>query len=80
MLHPTEVGQRVHYARDWLRNTGQFTGEPAPTSWGPFAAGEVVKLDKGGPWLTEVRWDDGEATRVLNVNLVREDKIHLEAR
>jgi len=36
LKQPT-VGDRVQFATRWLRSTGQFTGDPAPCSWGPFA-------------------------------------------
>lgn len=75
-------GSRVAFTREHLRNTGQFTG------WAPFARGVVVSMgtplprfkgDRGGPRLVCIAWDDGTRSRALSVNLVREDRIHLEA-
>ena len=75
------AGDRVRFARAFLRSTGQVTGPEEPTSIGPFARGAVVGgIDlRGGRKLLTVRWDDGEVSAVLDVNLVREDRVHLEA-
>jgi hypothetical protein len=83
-----EQGERVAFARDFLRNTGQFTGADAPCSWGPFARGTVttcrgfdgepIKNPSGEPSLVAVLWDDGQETRALGNNLVAVDRIPLE--
>lgn len=66
-----EKGTRVRYSRDWLRNTGQFTGPEAPTSWGPFARGTVWRIigPVGNHVAVRVQWENGEHTSVLSANL-----------
>lgn len=75
-----EPGDRVAFARQWLRSTFNFTG------WRPFARGVVTGLDQSNT-LATVRWDDRsrfagepnpEETRVNVANLVREDRIPFE--
>lgn len=70
------VGARVAFAREFLRNTGQFTG------WAPFARGVVMLQSKPlreGVHMVTVQWDKGsKPSNVLDCNLVREDRIHLE--
>lgn len=82
MGHAITKGTRVAFRREFLRDTGQFTG------WAPFARGTVVSMgeqltrfkgDRGGPHLVVIAWDDGTRSRALSSNLVREDRIHLEA-
>ena len=60
-------GARVKLSADHLRNTGQFFGEIAPTSRGPFARGKLVRFDDAyipGTRLAWVLWDDGRLLRV----------------
>jgi hypothetical protein len=74
MTVPIQIGDRVAFSREFLRNTGQYTGEA------PFARGEViahVELSKGHV-LARVLWDSCQITNVLPVNLVREDRIPFE--
>lgn len=82
-----QEGDRVAFARAFLRSTGQFTGPEAPTSYGPFARGEVERVHRGwrgpfdpdsrvSPWV-DVRWDDGRRGTVHVGNLVRVDRLHL---
>jgi hypothetical protein len=70
-------GTRVAYARAFLRNTGQVTG------WAAFARGAVVSVDPkpfGKNVVVRVQWDDGSGPNgVLSCNLVRVDRMHLEA-
>ncbi|WP_316172953.1 hypothetical protein [Bradyrhizobium sp. SZCCHNRI2049] len=72
--HQITIGTRVAFSREFLRNTGQFTG------WAPFARGVVHSLLplSDDRFVATVSWDDGSASGVLNVNLVREDRLHLE--
>jgi hypothetical protein len=67
-------GIRVAYARKWLNNTGQFTGEV------PFMRGTVVKTEDVGPDVVcTVKWDGRDKPmRVLRSNLWPADKLHLE--
>jgi hypothetical protein len=68
------TGDRVAYSREFLANTGQYTG------WAPFARGEVasfVTLSKNYI-LAVVRWDDGTSSNVLRANLVHEQRIPFE--
>jgi hypothetical protein len=76
-----EVGSRVMFARQFLRNTCQFIGEA------PFIEGTVesigAPLDKSqgehSPRLIKVLWDgDKLPTGALSVNLVRKEDRHLE--
>ncbi len=71
-----EKHDRVMMAAKFLRNTGQHYGDPAPTSSGPFARGEVIHIDpeplrEGGPQYCRVAWDDGITTGVLTCNIER---------
>lgn len=69
LKQPT-VGDRVQFATRWLRSTGQFTGDPAPCSWGPFARGQLVKVEPLGQCdLAQVRFDNGDLKQVLLSNL-----------
>ncbi len=64
------TGDRVAMRASWLRNTGQLTGPPAPTSVGPFARGTVTGTHPlGARTLVAVRWDDGRESRVISGNL-----------
>lgn len=72
-------GDRVAFTREFLRNTGQFTGKPAPTNFGPFARGTVMESeDLAGTVLVRVMWDDGVIRGSLNRNLVLASRLHLE--
>lgn len=63
-------GCRVMLRREFLRNTGQFTGPDAPTWRGPFARGQLACFDdKYLPGTAKVLWDDGKVTRVKSANL-----------
>lgn len=68
-----KIGDDVMYAREWLRNTGQFSGAV------PFRCGKIKALQYlGDRILAYVHWDDGVTGNVLTVNLVRRDRRHLE--
>jgi hypothetical protein len=73
-----EVGSRVMFARQFLRNTCQFIGVA------PFMEGTVQSLGSpvegaNSPRLIQVLWDgDKQATAALSVNLVRKEDRHLE--
>jgi len=62
-----QIGDRVGLSAKFLRSTGQFTGKA------PARRGEVIDLEDmgSGLQLAEIRWDDGDASRVLNANLAR---------
>ena len=65
-------GVRVKICARHLRSTGQFYGDPAPTNHGPFARGEIVKMDSEylpGRSVALIRWDNGQEHRVLTSNL-----------
>jgi len=69
-----KVNDRVQFSPEFLRNTGQVTGEPPPTHFGPFARGVVVDLPNGESFaasseLVKVLWEDGEKTWVNKRNL-----------
>lgn len=72
-------GMRVAFSRQFLRSTGQFTGHDAPASSGPFARGTVKAVERlSSCTLVFIHWDDGRAGKVLDVNLVPVDRLHLE--
>jgi hypothetical protein len=67
------VGDAVAFSRDFLRNTGQFTGRA------PFIRGTVASVDKlPGLTLALVNWNDGCRSRVNVHNLVLVGRLHLE--
>ena len=68
-------GDRVRLATKFLRDTGQFTGPEAPASWGPFARGQVTRVDRLNERLDviEVMWDDGQLRRCVSCTLERAD-------
>jgi len=59
----------VRYSTQFLRNTGQFAGDPAPTSCGPFARGQVDSDVDDARSVASVRWEDGNVSSVLALNL-----------
>jgi hypothetical protein len=76
--HPFKPGDRVAYSREFLRNTGQFTGEA------PFKRGTVISVHDHrsyGPLLVHLRWDGTTLGCNVNAsNLVHADRLHLEDR
>ena len=67
-----QPGTRVQLSSEFLRNTGQYTGDPAPCHSGGFARGEIVELDSlyfTGRMVAKVKWDDGKILRVNLCNL-----------
>ena len=65
-------GARVQISAAHLRNTGQFYGDPAPCHVGPFARGEILRMDEEylpGKAVALVRWDNGREMHALLVNL-----------
>lgn len=69
-----EVGDRVTYSREFLRNTGQFTGDI------PFACGTVESIaDYGSTRIAAVDWGNPDIPAKVNVaNLVREKQVERE--
>jgi hypothetical protein len=70
------VGDTVAYSRRFLRSISAFTGEM------PRARGRVVAISQLGKDVTlaAVEWNTPELPGRVNVkNLVRADRIHLEA-
>ena len=59
------IGTRVKYHRDWLRNTGQYTGDDIRRR------GTVKSIDplREGRSICLVEWDDGTESKLLNANL-----------
>jgi hypothetical protein len=66
MLINPSVGQRVALTRNMLR-MGL-----------PDLRGTIKSVDTMNR-VIGVRWDDGHKTHVLSCNLIRTDRIHLEA-
>lgn len=75
MKYEIKIGTRVRYAREFLRNTGQQTGEA------PFLRGVVSAVHTYGVLkLAYVFWDGDDKEHHINIkNLVAEDRVHLEA-
>ena len=70
-----KVGDVVKYSREFLRNTGQQTGDA------PFATGTITGLQTLGSGLTlaTIDWGNPELPDKVNVNnLILKSKIHLE--
>ena len=69
------TGDRVQYARQWLRSTGQLAGDI------PHAKGRIISLSpvSAGLDIATIEWDrPGLSARVLTSNLVRMDRIQFE--
>jgi len=62
------------YAREFLRNTGQMTGDT------PFDVGTVThfKAKREKCELCVVKWDSGKTYMVRSSNLILESEKHLE--
>lgn len=76
-MNTINKGDRVKYARTFLRTTGVYTGA-LPTRIGTVAAiGDIM----AGSRIMYVRWDDepGRSAGILECHLVRADRLHLEA-
>lgn len=70
-----KIGDRVQYARQWLRSTGQLAGDV------PHATGRIISLSpvSNGLDIATIEWNrPGLSAKVLTSNLVREDRKHLE--
>ena len=67
-------GDRVCFARHFLRNTMQHTGDV------PFAVGTVEEIDDYGDYsIVQVNWDNLEGHKSVNMNnLILADRKHLE--
>jgi hypothetical protein len=79
MKQKFQPGDRVKFAVTFLRSTGQYYGDPAPCSSGPFARGtvdEVLELEFGRQAVYVV-WDDGDRHGAINSDLCLEDKAEL---
>lgn len=68
------VGDTVMFSRDFLRNTGHFTGPK------PFAVGCVESIEDfgGGFIIATVKWNGEQPSKVNIKNLVLKNKLHLE--
>jgi hypothetical protein len=69
MHNSIDIGTRVQFSAQHCRNTGQFTGNDAPTHSGPFARGEVIAWHKLGRPYVMVKWDDGTELGCNGANL-----------
>jgi len=76
MTKSFQLGDRVMYAREFLRNTGQMTGEV------PFDVGTVINIKAKGEEceVCAVQWDSDRRYLVRSSNLIRESEKHLESR
>jgi hypothetical protein len=72
MNHTFQPDDRVVFSREFLRNTGQFTGPDKPCHHGPFASGVVTAVEPFAvtTHLVAIKWDDGHESRALNLNLI----------
>ncbi len=69
------IGDRVQYARTFLRATGQLAGDV------PHASGRIISLQpiSAALDLAVVAWDrPGIAAKVLTSNLIHANRKHLE--
>lgn len=69
-----QVNDRVKYSRDWLRSTGQFTGDI------PFARGTVTAIKEygGGLRLATVDWKNPDIPEKVHVkNLTKIGTVEL---
>lgn len=71
MRTPKEIGDRVRLSSQHCRNTGQYTGDAAPTAYGPFARGRILEFNQLGPdtQLAMIEFDDGTRRNVHVGNL-----------
>jgi hypothetical protein len=70
-----KIGDRVQYARAWLRSTGQLAGDI------PHATGRIISLSpvSNGLDIATIEWDrPGLSVKVLTSNLVRIDRKQFE--
>ena len=70
-----KIGDRVQYARQWLRSTGNLAGDV------PHAKGRIIGLSpvSNGLDIATIEWDrPGLSAKVLTSNLVREDRKQFE--
>ena len=70
-----KIGDYVCYSREWLRSTGNFTGNI------PQASGRVINIEVVYPEfeLAIVEWNFKDIPAQINVkNLIRLDEKHLE--
>ena len=70
-----QVGDRVQYARAWLRSTGQLAGDI------PHATGRIIGLTpvSAGLDIATIEWNTpGLSAKVLTSNLVQEDRKQFE--
>jgi len=69
-----DVGDRVRFSTDFLRNTGQYAGR---VPWLRGTVTGVILPMSNGMEILHVEWDDGTWGRVLNVNLEPENAVVL---
>lgn len=70
-----KVGDRVRYARAWLRSTHQYYG-PIPHAKGRIIALAPVSDTRA---IATIDWGDPDIpAKVLTCNLVREDRVQFE--
>lgn len=70
-----KIGDRVRYARAWLRSTGQLAGDV------PHAKGRIISLApvSNGLDIATIEWDrPGISAKVLTSNLTRENRVQYE--
>ena len=68
-----KVGDRVAYARTYLRNTGLHTG------WRPTVRGTVLSIEKTDDHgMAKVQWEGRPAALINLKNLTREDQLSNE--
>ena len=70
-----KIGDRVQYARQWLRATGNLAGDI------PFAKGRIIALDpiSKGLDIALIEWNRPSLpAKVLTSNLVRLDRVQFE--
>lgn len=71
-----KVGDIVHYSRQFLRTIGDYSYETANLE-GKITS---IKSPLMRSTILLVEWQNGTSTSILASNLVRNDRLHLEAR
>lgn len=74
---PLSVGDVVVYSREWLRNTGQYTGD---NTIDDGTIKSIRPFGSGGKSLVTVDFLFNGITKVLSSNLTRKDRMSFERR
>ena len=75
-MHKLKIGSYVKYSRNWLRSTGNFTGDI------PIAQGRIINIqDLGSLKLAIIEWNRIDIPEKVNIkNLVDVRDLQFEER